>query len=697
MNAVNLLALMFSPSGLAPTQAQYSQNTTQPSMDFLLLLEQQIWRQQLPMAAQTEFGSSFAQSLAESAESLSATMLATASAQDGTNVPPSVTTPATVQLDTQSFLDALLSSLRQLLGAEMREQATTPVPAESSVQLVATAPNNSTQQLNESTTAKLTPTSVQPESAMQVKLLECWSKLISDLNAKYLGQDTSGWRLVSSRFAVSPGLAEHPALPWAVEYLPSHAGSEREVKDQLQQQLLQVSQPGIQSSATLASTLHEAPASIRWFASLGSESSLKSAEMISTGELATTPSIPQALPLSAQIQLEDGNVLQISIQALSTGSNGVVRQSQVQAPQLFNLSIKQSGEDASVLTAQLSVWHDDSLQLPGISTLPIVTQPVAEPRLSSIWNAQPFWQTTTGAIAGTNSGLLSAVQDGNIPEATNADDAYTRLLTADPEIARKQASPITASSVSTMKQTPVLLSPATAVSDKLPVQHMQSGIAVAELPLNNEPDAEIVPPASSSVTELKRQSVDRFGASWNGPPARPTLALSDSSMTPSAVAVDSVPTQLMQFSGSRLEVTPFTGLQYLELAERVMDRVAVAKTSGNGNYQARLDLNPPNLGKLVVNISVRGDAVALQLACLSNIPKEQLKDSLEALRQSLEDAGLNVTELRIDEVDADEEQNGGSQHHENEHDDSHTGNGQEGMMGQAAPVVSYDAKAVPMM
>jgi flagellar hook-length control protein FliK len=697
MNAVNLLALLFSPSGNEPTQLQHSGSTTQPDMEFLLLLEQQIWRQQLPKAAQTELGSSFGQSLAESAESLSAAMLATASAQDGTNVQPNATTPVTVQLDTQGFFDALLSSLRQLLGAGMREQATTPVPVESSIQLAATASNSSTQQLDESATAKPTPTPVQPESALQIKLLECWSKLISELNAKYLGQDTTSWHLASSRFAVSLSSINQPALPWTTGNSPSQDGSAWAANTTLQQQLLQVNQPGTQPSAVLANVLLEAPASIRWFASLGSASSLKSAEMLPTGEVATTASTPQAVPLSAWVQLEDGNILQVSIQALSTGSNSVGQQSQAQVPQLFNLSIKQLGEDASILTAQLSVWHDDSLQFPGISTLPIGTQPVAEPRLSSIWNTQPFQQTTAGAVAGTNGELLSEVQAGNLPAATNADEAYIRLLTVDPEVAHKQALPITASSVSTMKQTPVLLSPATTASDKLPVQYMPSGTAVAELPLNDELSVEIAPPASSSAAELRRQSGERLGASWSGSSIRPAVVLSDSAMAPAAVAADSVPTQLMQFSGSRFEVIPFSGLQYLELAERVMGRVAGAKASGNGNYHARLDLNPPNLGKLVVNISVRGDSVALQLACLSNVPKEQLKDSLEALRQSLEDAGLNVTELRIDEVDADEERNSGGQGQENAHDGQHAESGQETIVSHATPVVSHNNKVTPLM
>jgi hypothetical protein len=248
-----------------------------------------------------------------------------------------------------------------------------------------------------------------------------------------------------------------------------------------------------------------------------------------------------------------------------------------------------------------------------------------------------------------------------------------------------------------MKQTPVLLSPATSASIKLPVQYMQSGTAVSELPLNDELDAKIVLPASSSATELRRQSGERFGASLSGSPTRPAVTLSDAAMSPAAIAADSVPTQLMQFSGSRFEVMPFSGLQYLELAERVMDRVAGAKASGNGNYHARLNLNPPNLGKLVVNISVRGDSVALQLACLSNVPKEQLKDSLEALRQSREEAGLNVTELRIAEVDADEERNSGQQGQDSSHDSQHSEGGQETMVSHATPVVSHNNKVTPLM
>ena len=113
---------------------------------------------------------------------------------------------------------------------------------------------------------------------------------------------------------------------------------------------------------------------------------------------------------------------------------------------------------------------------------------------------------------------------------------------------------------------------------------------------------------------------------------------------------DSLPLQLLQYSQASQTASTYNGLQYLEMAERIMEQVNTVRQGSGGFYQARLALNPPNLGEMFVNISVRGDAVALQLCVVSTVPREQLKDSLASLRESLEEAGLYVTEIRVEEI-----------------------------------------------
>jgi flagellar hook-length control protein FliK len=118
-----------------------------------------------------------------------------------------------------------------------------------------------------------------------------------------------------------------------------------------------------------------------------------------------------------------------------------------------------------------------------------------------------------------------------------------------------------------------------------------------------------------------------------------------------AVASGSMPAQLLQFIDAPLQVRPYAGLQYLELTQQLMAEAARARAAGSGLYSARLDLNPPELGQMFVNIAVRGDTVAMQLAVVSGTPKEQLRESLNALRESLAEAGLDVVELRVVTLD----------------------------------------------
>jgi flagellar hook-length control protein FliK len=153
--------------------------------------------------------------------------------------------------------------------------------------------------------------------------------------------------------------------------------------------------------------------------------------------------------------------------------------------------------------------------------------------------------------------------------------------------------------------------------------------------------------------------------------------------------------QLMEFVGTRFETAQYAGLEYLEMAQRIMERVSAARSAGNGLYNAHLDLNPPNLGKMFVNISVRGDAVALQIAVAATVPREQLKDSLEALRQSLEDEGLYVVELQVHEVSGDEHGSNSQQQPDSERDDSEAQSGDQVV--KTTPSLNPARKSTPAL
>jgi flagellar hook-length control protein FliK len=63
--------------------------------------------------------------------------------------------------------------------------------------------------------------------------------------------------------------------------------------------------------------------------------------------------------------------------------------------------------------------------------------------------------------------------------------------------------------------------------------------------------------------------------------------------------------------------------------------------------RAQLQLDPPNLGRVQVSLAVQGNTVALQLSTSNLNARRELRESLAALKQSLTEAGLQVTDIEI--------------------------------------------------
>lgn len=117
--------------------------------------------------------------------------------------------------------------------------------------------------------------------------------------------------------------------------------------------------------------------------------------------------------------------------------------------------------------------------------------------------------------------------------------------------------------------------------------------------------------------------------------------------------------KLMPFTQAGMQFLP-SGLDYSALAQRVLSAADSARAVGNGIYEARLELNPPQLGRMLAQIAVRGEQVAVQLAVASTVPRRQLEDGLSELKRSLEAAGLDVTGLRVVTLDPDSDNDKGS-------------------------------------
>jgi flagellar hook-length control protein FliK len=164
---------------------------------------------------------------------------------------------------------------------------------------------------------------------------------------------------------------------------------------------------------------------------------------------------------------------------------------------------------------------------------------------------------------------------------------------------------------------------------------------------------------------------------------------------------NSLPMQLSQFTNPQAPLEPFAQLNYTELAQRVMEQASAARSSGNGTYLARLNLNPPSLGQMYVNIAVRGETVSLQLAVVSTAPKAKLEESVAQLRESLEQSGLHVAELKVVQVGSGSGQSGegqqgqDSQQHSSQHDTNRQTAVLDTEVTKSAPRVEPSIKAVP--
>ncbi|MCB1188361.1 flagellar hook-length control protein FliK, partial [bacterium] len=107
-----------------------------------------------------------------------------------------------------------------------------------------------------------------------------------------------------------------------------------------------------------------------------------------------------------------------------------------------------------------------------------------------------------------------------------------------------------------------------------------------------------------------------------------------------------VPQRLLQFSTPQVG-TDVSGYALDEIRQQLMDKVSEFRNAGNGLYNLKLDLYPKELGRMIVNIAVRGDNVAMQVAVLNRGQRDQLQRSLDALRDSLEEDGLSVVDMRV--------------------------------------------------
>ncbi|MBN2080660.1 flagellar hook-length control protein FliK [bacterium] len=683
MNAMNLLALMFAAPPAAQSATQVDNQILPDGGQFKLLLEQGLFA--LPAA---ETGATTATDMADllaTEQQLLAALHAGLATSETTQATGSTATTGLLPMlaSLADTLDALAEQLRQALEAVLPTGASADDAGTLKLASAQTATLTSLQEALSNMQATLglgadadTAVMVDGESTdwLATQLPGAWRAAIRTLNALTAGQAkvTAGALVPNEAQPVSTG------LPWSVRSaVVSLAATTR----------MPGLPPGDTATAVLATTggSEQLPASIQWFqtagiVSLGPQPADQPAGETLANAVDVTPAAGSATqPLTTQISLSDGTEIKLSLASAPLPATLNVQQ--------YDVTVTCADEPATTWQAQLTVQRLDFAalpQAPGAETV-LAATPTAQdwtqvlPQQFLAANLAATDTSATGQplaeILTATTGLAQAITSLLDPTVTaNLEQSALTATIADPQSAdslvKTVADPLVAAAINQSpsiltKDQPALSGKSVALVDTTTAETLanaeqstggQSNAAAdwaADQVLDNllSRTGQPVPVVASDSAATTRLGVET---------ATTTL---DTALLDPSIVVNVQPTvpQQLQFTGTTFEISQYTGLQYLELAERIQEQVAQARSAGNGLYNAHLNLNPPSLGKMFVNISVRGEAVALQIAVASTVPREQLKDSLDALRQSLEDSGLYVVDLMVVEVDGDEDRNGQQQ------------------------------------
>jgi hypothetical protein len=399
--------------------------------------------------------------------------------------------------------------------------------------------------------------------------------------------------------------------------------------------------------------------------------------------------------VTGSVQLANGEDAQVTLTLLNQATKTVGATGAAQGAE-YAVRMEVPGDPASVITATLSVervayslptpWPSASgqpLALPvqlatALDAQTPASQPAPSPQVESAPGpAAPLSQTAGKVLAAdiVAENLASGLTIPPQPEASattpairqawrvvdgavqvlnqQASQASATAQGAAPELVASQAVQVEASQPSVRKQASP--APAQAVVEaaaatvELAGAETEAEASVIQQALKLDRQAAAAEPFAAEFTALSRLAVATVAA--DSTPDQPSLNMLEGSGQLLANSQPSqLPLSLLQFTRATDALQPFSSLNYLELAQRVQNEAAQARSHGDGTYTARLNLNPPNLGQLYVNIAVRGETVALQMAVASTVPKVKLEESMAQLKQSLEDAGLTVVELKVVQV-----------------------------------------------
>jgi flagellar hook-length control protein FliK len=303
---------------------------------------------------------------------------------------------------------------------------------------------------------------------------------------------------------------------------------------------------------------------------------------------------------------------------------------------------------------------------PGVSPSVVQLQPAPLPAAGPDWHAlgeqkagpaRGIQVAATADQAGLKSNLPQPVTPGDPPrEAVSPVLRQVGLLPAMPldETTTAKAAAVQASSGSVNKGTAVEF--AKVRLNPLAVSAGNPAAEAADAKPALKPNAPAI--TAVEVAEAAPAADKPAVPGADGPDGRPPtttaptpqIGLGDSQTSPA------LPPQLLQFT-SPVPQPDYSGALRAALG-RINELVQHYKAAGEGLYNAQLELDPPALGKLFINVLVRGDNVAIQVAAVSPASREQLQAGAAQLRQGLIDSGLNVAEMRIVSLDPEDGQSG---------------------------------------
>jgi flagellar hook-length control protein FliK len=118
---------------------------------------------------------------------------------------------------------------------------------------------------------------------------------------------------------------------------------------------------------------------------------------------------------------------------------------------------------------------------------------------------------------------------------------------------------------------------------------------------------------------------------------------------------------LLQFSSDLAPERQASGtLAVARLAQQLQRLTADAQAAQAESLRTELQLDPPHLGRVNVQLALQGSAVAVQLNAAGNSARRELRESLAAIRQGLVEAGLEITDITIVEQSAEPHSGDGS-------------------------------------